>query len=71
MGAFVDNLAKGGENPNGVRDVLQCGGVGSTSFGVVDVDDEPPHRTGHWRVQHRVAIWITGRYPLRFLDVSW
>ena len=21
--------------------------------------------------QYRVAIWITGRYPLRFLDGSW
>ena len=21
--------------------------------------------------QHRVAIWITARQPLRFLDVSW
>ena len=29
--------------------------------------------TGHTivRFQHRVAIWTTGRQPLRFLDVSW
>ena len=71
MGAVVDNLAKGGGKSKGVGDILHCGGAGSTSFQVGYVGDDPLHGTGHWGFQHRVAILITGRYPLRFLDGSW
>ena len=63
-------IVKGGGNPKGVRDVLRCGGTGSTYFLVGDVDDDPPHVTGNWGVQHRVAIWITGNNTLLFLNLS-
>ena len=42
MGAFVDNIAKGGGKTKGVGDVLQVGGAGSTFFRVVHVGDDPP-----------------------------
>ena len=28
------------------------------------------HGPVHWVVQYRVAIWVTGRQPLRFMDVG-
>ena len=52
---------KGGGKPKGARDVFQGGGVGSTYFWFGDVDDDPPHGICHLGVQHKVAIWITGR----------
>ena len=71
MGAVVNNLEKGGGETKGVGDVLQGGGAGSTSLWVGDVGDDP--RTGGviGGSQHRVAICITGMYPLGFLDGSW
>ena len=67
----VDNLVKVGGETKSVGDVLQGGGAGSTSFWDGDVDDDPLHGPVHWRVQHRAAIWITGRQTLQFLDESW
>ena len=71
MVAVVDNLAKGGGKTKGVGYVLQGGGAGSTSFRVVDVGVTPRMGRDIGGVCHRVTIWITGRYPLRFLDGSW
>ena len=50
MGTVVNNLAKGGGEPKGFRDVLQVGGVGTTSLWVRCLVDDPPHDTGHWGV---------------------
>ena len=71
MGAVVDNFLNGGAKTKGVGDFLQGGGAGSTSLWFRDVGDYPSHGRVHWGFQHRLAIWITGRYPLRFLDGSW
>ena len=67
----VNNLGKRGGKTKGVRDVLQGFGAGSTSFWVGDVGDDPPHGRAIGGFQHRLAICITRRYPLRFLDGSW
>ena len=61
MGAVFNNLEKGGGKTKGVEDIIQGCGAGSTSFWVGDVGDYPSHGTGYWGVQHRVAIWFTGR----------
>ena len=61
MGEVVNNLEKGGGKTKCVGGVLRDSGVCSTYFWVGDVGDDPPHGTGHWGVQHRVAICITGR----------
>ena len=47
MGAVVNNIAKGGVKTKGVRDVLQGGGTGRTSFRVRDVGDNPPRGVGN------------------------
>ena len=70
MGAVFNDLEKGGGKTKSVRDVIKGSGTGSTSLWVGDVGDEPPHVRGHWGFQHRVSIWITGSYRLRFLDGS-
>ena len=71
IGVIVKNLVKVGGKPKGVRDVLKGGGVGSTYFWVGEVDDDPHMGQEIWGFQHRVAICITGRHPLQFMDVSW
>ena len=51
----VNNLVKGRGKPKCVGDVLQCGGSGSTSFWVIDVDYYPPHGRGNWGVSTQVS----------------
>ena len=62
-------LGRQGAKTKGFGDVLQGGVAGSNSFWVGDVGDDPLHGRGHWGFQQKVAIWITGRYPLQFLVV--
>ena len=64
----------GGEKYIGVGDVIQGGSPGGNTFGGGDVVDDPPHgmSPGWWGgVQHRVALQITGRHPLRLLGGIW
>ena len=42
----VKNIGTRGVEPAGVRDVIQGGGVSSTSFWVGVVGDDPPHGMG-------------------------
>ena len=41
MGTVVENIGTGGYYPVGIRDILQCGGPGSTYLGIGDVWDNP------------------------------
>ena len=54
MGAVVNNLEKGEGETLGVRDVLQGGCAGSTSFWVRVMGDDPLHGKGHLVVSEHV-----------------